>query len=43
MIPMDMQASGTLFRRAFGARLRLVLFFALTWLGVAALLAFPAP
>ncbi len=37
---MDMQASGMLFRRAFGARLRLVLFFALTWLGGAALLAF---
>jgi len=35
-----MQASGTLFRRAFGARLPLVLFFALTWLGVAVLLAF---
>lgn len=37
---MDKHASGTLFRRAFGPRLRLVLFFALTWLGVAALLAF---
>jgi diguanylate cyclase (GGDEF)-like protein/PAS domain S-box-containing protein len=37
---MDMQASGTFFRRAFGPRLRLVLFFALTWLGVAVLLAF---
>lgn len=37
---MDKCASGTLFRRAFGAPTRLVLFFGLTWLGVAALLAF---
>src|SRR5574343_370658 len=37
---MDMQASGSWFRRTFGPRLRLVLFFSLTWLGGAFLLAF---
>jgi len=37
---MDKRASGTFFCRAFEPRMRLVLFFGLTWLGGAALLAF---
>lgn len=37
---MDRPVSGNGFHRAFGARMRLILFFALTWLGVAILLAF---
>lgn len=37
---MDRPSSGQLFGRGFGPRVRLVLFFVLTWLGVALLLAF---